>query len=75
MNGLLIQWGYISNGVGHKTISYHSSFTVAPTVIVGMLNYLGNTDYYGVGVKDVTTSSFMADVRDGEGCAWIAIGY
>ena len=40
-----------------------------------MLNYLGNTDYYGVGVKDVTTSSFMADVRDGKGCAWIAIGY
>ena len=72
---MIEQWGYISKGVGNKTISYPLSFTVAPTVIVGMLNYLGNSDFYGVGVKDVTTSSFMADVRDGKGCAWIAIGY
>ena len=71
----MIQWGYVSNGVGDKTIPYHISFTTAPTLIVGMLNYLGNTSYYGVGVKDVTTSSFMADVRDDKGCAWIAIGY
>ena len=71
----MIQWEYISNGVNKKTINYYLSFTVAPTVIVGMLNYLGNTDYYGVGVQNVTTSSFMADVRDGKGCAWIAIGY
>ena len=71
----MIQWEYISNGVHNKTISYYLSFTVAPTVIVGMLNYLGNSDYYGVGVQNVTTSSFMADARDGKGCAWIAIGY
>lgn len=74
-NGLLIQWGYVSNGVGRKTLSYPISFTAVPTVIVGMLNYLGNTDYYGVGVMNVTTSSFMADVRDSRGCAWIALGY
>ena len=72
---MIEQWGHISNGVGNKTISYPLSFTVAPTVIVGMLNYLGNSNYYGVGVNDVTTSSFEADVRDGRGCAWIAIGY
>ena len=72
---MLIQWVYVSNGVNKKTISSYLSFTTVPTVIVGMLNYLGNTDYYGVGVKDVTTSSFMTDVRDGKGCAWIALGY
>lgn len=75
MNGLFIQWGYVSNGVNKKTIPYHIDFATAPTVIVGMLNYLGNSNYYGVGVMNVTTSSFMADVRDGKGCAWIAIGY
>ena len=72
---MIEQWGYISDGVGNKTISYPLSFTAVPSVIVGMLNYLGNTDYYGVGVKNVATSSFMADVRDARGCAWIAIGY
>ena len=70
-----MQWGYISDGVRNKTIPYHTSFTAVPTVIVGMLNYLGNSDYYGVGVKNVTTSSFMADVRDARGCAWVALGY
>ena len=74
-NGLLIQWGYVSNGVSKKTLSYHISFTAVPTVIIGMLNYLGNSSYYGVGVQNVTTSSFKADVRDDRGCAWIAIGY
>ena len=72
---MIEQWGYEPNGVGNKTLSYSISFKAVPTVIVGMLNYLGNTDYYGVGVMDVTTSSFRADVRDGKGCAWIAIGY
>ena len=75
MNGLIIQWGYVTNGVSKKTLSYHIGFTAVPTVITRMLNYLGNSDYYGVGVNNVTTSSFMADVRDGKGCAWIAIGY
>ena len=72
---MIEQWGHISNGVSNKTISYRLLFNAVPSVIVGMLNYLGNTDYYGVGVMDVTTSSFKADVRDGRGCAWIAIGY
>ena len=70
-----MQWGYVSNGVSKKTLSYPISFTAVPTVIAGMLNYLGNSNYYGVGVQYVTTSSFMADVRDGKGCAWIALGY
>ena len=72
---MIEQWGHISDGVSNKTISYRLLFTAVPTVIVGMLNYLGNSDYYGVGVKDVTTSSFEADVRDNKGCAWTAIGY
>ena len=72
---MIEQWGHISNGVSSKTISYPLSFTAVPTVIVGMLNYLGNSDYYGAGVLNVTTSSFMGDVRDDKGCAWTAIGY
>lgn len=70
-----MQWGYVSNQVGKKTIYYPINFSVVPTVVVGMLNYLGNSDYYGVGVDSVTTSSFRVDVRDARGCAWIAIGY
>ena len=75
VNGFLLQWGYVSSGVRAKTLDYPIEFSVVPTVVVGMLNYLGNSDYYGVGVDSVTTSSFRADVRDARGCAWIAIGY
>ena len=84
-NGLLIQWGETSvtptaaNTPTSKAVSFSTSYTDNPIVMVTMLSTAPGTSVTGVAAGNISTTSFNAYVTRTNTTSttvmWVAIGY
>ena len=84
-NGLLIQWGETSvtptaaNTPTSKTVSFSTTYTDNPIVMVTMLSTAPGTSVTGVAAGNISTTSFNAYVTRTNTTSttvmWLAIGY
>jgi hypothetical protein len=81
VGGMRIQWGKTaSTGDSDQTITFPISFSSAPSVTCNIVLTTGTNAGWGVGLKTVTSSSFLANRDDSIADTdnpffhWIAIG-
>ena len=77
MNGLKIQWGYVSDGSGGRTVTMPISYSTTTSYCINASIFQNTTPQNETIViqQRISINSFKVDTQNNKPFMWFAIGY